>query len=106
MFICRVQAAPGEDPIFFTDVKTGGKESSCALLHKSELPHGGRVSLLGDQRRKINKVEQAFILQQRLTTHVGAASLPALDEAFCFQLAHDFPDRGSADIETLCKRRL
>ena len=91
MFICRVQAAPGEDPIFFTDVKTGGKESSCAL---------------GDQRRKIDKVEQAFILQQRLMTHIGAASLPALDEAFCFQLAHDFPDRGSADIETLCKRRL
>ena len=106
MLICRVQAAPGEDPIFFTDVKTGGKESSCALLHKSELPHGGRVSLLGDQRRKIDKVEQAFILQQRLTAHVGATPLPALDKTFCFKLTHDFPNRCSADAKALRKRRL
>ena len=106
MFICRVQAAPGEDPIFFTDVKTGGKESSCALLHKSELLHGWCVSLLGDQGRKIDKMEQAFILQQRLTAHVGATPLPALDKTFCFKLTHDFPNRCSADAKVLRKRRL
>lgn len=55
---------------------------------------------------KSTKWSQAFILQQRLTTHIGAASLPALDKALYFQLAHDFPDRGSADVETLCKRWL
>ena len=96
----QAENPPGKNPVFFTDVKTGGKESSCALLHKSAQSGGLEAGIAAghEQQRKtpFARARIARLAEQAAFGYVlGLEQTAGQAKAAHGAPGHESPDMGS-----------